>query len=107
MRARLTQIALGEVVPDLEDDVRQASTGGLESHSGQWLADHLEDTEKGLGQIGETIAAMTGRDEVRAAARSYASLQDLTSRFHDALDESLLIHHIPGRCSLCKKLGGQ
>lgn len=107
MRARLTQIALGDDVPDLEDDVRQASTGGLESHSGQWLADHLEDTEKGLGQIGETIAAMTGRDEVRAAARSYASLQDLTSRFHDALDESLLIHHIPGRCSLCKKLGGQ
>ncbi len=107
MRARLTHLALGDDVPNLEDDIRQSSTGGLESKSGRWLADHLEDTEKGVGQIGETMAAMTGSDEVRAAARSYANLQDLTSSVHDALDESLLIHHIPGRCSLCKKLGGQ
>ena len=107
MRARLTRIALGEDVPDLAGDIRQSSTGGLETHSGQWLAAHLGDTEKGVAQIGETIAAMTGREEVRAAARSFANLQDLTSRVHDALDESLLIHHIPGSCSLCKKLGGQ
>ena len=107
MRARLTCLALGDYVPDLEEDIRQASPGGLESRDGQWLADRLEDTEQAMGHLRETLAAMTRREEVKAAARSFASLQNRTSRVHDALDEYLLIHHIPGRCGLCRKLGGQ
>ena len=106
MRARLTQLALGNHVLDLEEEIRQASTGGLESR-GQWLADHLQDTEMAMGYLRETIAAMAGREEVQAAAQSFSTLQDRTGRVHDALDEYLLIHHIPGRCGLCKKLGGQ
>ena len=59
LRTRLTNLALGEYVPEVGEDVRQASTGGLESKSGKWLADHLEDTEKGIGQLRETTAAPT------------------------------------------------
>ena len=103
----MTNLALGEYVSEVGEDVRQASTGGLESKSGKWLADHLEDTEKGIELLRETTAGMTGREEVQAAARSFANLQNLTSRVHDALEEYTLIHHIPGRCKLCRKLGGQ
>ena len=107
MRARLTNSGLGEYVPSVEEDVRQTSTGALESKSGQWLADHLEDTDKAVVHLGETIAGLNGSEEVQAAARNFANLRDLTSRVYAALEEYALIHHIPGRCSLCRKLGGQ
>ena len=107
MRARLTDLALGDCVPDVDSDIRKViPTGGLEARSGL-LADALEDTEIAMGHLQNTIAAMTDSGEVRAAAQSYGNLQGRTSRVHSALDEYLLIHLIPGRCGLCRKLGGQ
>ena len=107
VRTRLTQKELGEYVPELEDDIRQASTGGLESKSGRWLADHLVDTEKGVGQLYESITVMSGSEVAKAAAESFVNLRLLSARVHDAIDEILFVHFIPGRCSLCRKLGGQ
>ena len=106
MRARLTKLTLGNYVPDLDGEVRETSGGGLEARSGQWIADNLEDTQTAKAQLQETLEKMTNRAEVGSAAQSYSNLQIRTARVHDALDEFLLIHHLPGRCSLCKKLGG-
>ena len=70
VRTRLTKMELGEYVPELKDDIRQASTAGLESNSGQWLADHLVNTEKGVAQFGETITVLMGSEAAKAAAES-------------------------------------
>jgi hypothetical protein len=105
LRARLTNLALGNHVPGVEEDVRDTSTGGLETRRGQTLIDALGDTSKGKEQLQNTIAAMAGCAEVKAAAQTYRDVEDKTKRVHDALEEYLLIHHIPGRCGLCKKLG--
>ena len=107
IRTRLTKMELGEYVPELKDDIRQASTGGLEAKSGHWLADHLADTENGVGQIGETLTVMGGSEVAKAAAENFVNLQLLSARVHEAIDESLYVHFIPGSCSLCRKLGGQ
>ena len=107
LRARLTNLALGNHVPGVEEDIRETPRDGWETRSGQTLAEGLEDTNRGKEQLQNTIAAMASCAEVKAAAQTYRDLKDKTKRVHDALDEYLLIHHIPGRCGLCKKLGGQ
>ena len=107
LRARLTNVALGNHIRDVEEELRKTSTGGLETASGQPLADALGDTGNAIQQLRDTIAAMAGCDEVATAAQTHRDLHDKTERVHDALDEYLLIHHILGRCGLCKKLGGQ
>ena len=103
-RTRLTNIALGNYVPAVDEEIRETSPGSLETKYGQLLTQGLEEPKTHIEHI---IAAMSGHGEVNAAAQSFNNLQAITTNVHNAIDEYLLIHHIPGRCSLCKKLGGQ
>jgi hypothetical protein len=107
IRVRLTQLALGNYVPHVEEEIRDTPRDGWETQSRQTLTEYLPDMKKGKEQLQNTMTAMAGRAEVEAAAQNYQDLQEKTKRVYDALEELLLIHHIAGRCGLCKKLGGQ
>ena len=105
IRARLTNAALGNYVPPVDEDIKERSLGSLETrYYGQLLVQNVEEAQVHLQN---TIAAFANHDELKAAAQSFRNLQVITSSARNAIDEYLLIHHIPGRCGLCKKLGGR
>lgn len=105
VRARLTNLALGNPVGELERATRTTQGGGLETLEGRCLTVGHGDAAKPIQQIRDVMAALTGSAQVQAA--NYRDLQDQTRRIHDCLDELLLVHHIRGRCSICNKLSGQ
>jgi hypothetical protein len=107
IRTRVSNLALGNYVPSVEEAIRETPRDGWESRTGQTLAEHLEDRNKGREQLQNAIEAMAGSAEVEVATQNYRDLENKTMRVNDALEELLLIHYIPGRCSLCKKLGAQ
>lgn len=103
-RARLTNVALGNYVPPVDEEVKERAPGSLETIHSHSLTQNIDEPEARL--LG-TIAALADCEELIAAARSFRNLQAITQNLNNAVDEYLLIHHIPGRCGLCKKLGGQ
>ena len=52
------------------------------------------------------VKEMAVSSELEDAMMARQKLQQVTSNLHRALEEYLLIHHLPGRCGLCRKLGG-
>lgn len=108
LRARLTNLALGNPVRELEKDTRKTQGGDLETLDGRSLTVlHGGEAAKVIRQIQDVIAGVTGSAKVQDAAGNYRDLQDQTRRVHDSLDELLLVHHIRGRCGICNKLSGQ
>lgn len=63
--------------------------------------------EKVKDALTKIIRVLVDSDEARSMARVHRELIDYTRKTRDELEDYLLLHHIPGRCSLCKKLGGQ
>ncbi len=71
------------------------------------MTEYVEQPEKIKDALVETVADMVDSAEAKAAAKVHLELRDRTRRTRDELEDYLLVHHIPGRCRLCKKLGGQ
>ena len=107
IRARLTRQVLGEHISDVAEDVMETDGGRLETFTGQWLSVGLQDTKQAKERLQETMIAMTDSALVDAAAETYRNLQNETRKALGAIEEHSLIHHIPGRCRLCKKLEGR
>jgi hypothetical protein len=105
-RARATRLVLGEGVPDLAE-IRTQEHSLHDPRTSHDLALRLEDPVKVRTQFDQTMEALPELPEVQVATQAYRNLQEKTRRVHDVLEELLLIHHIPGRCTLCKKLAGQ
>jgi len=105
-RVRAMKEALGKVVPALTD-IQALERSLFDPNTSRTLADGLEDAETMKTQFVQTLGPLRDLPEVKVAAQSYRNLQEKTRRVHDGLEELLLIHHIPGRCGLCKKLAGQ
>ncbi len=103
IRTRLINQALGVYVPDVADEIKETSPGRLEFQSDTLT----ENVEQPLEKLRDTLDAVSGSDEVRVAAQNIRDLAEKTRRVQDVLDDFLLIHHIPGLCSLCRKLAGQ
>lgn len=103
IRTRMTDLTLGAYVSEVTDEIRETSPGHLEFQS-YTLS---ENVERPLEKLHRTLAAVTGSEEVKIAARNIRDLEEKTRRVGDVLDEYLLIHHIPGLCSLCRKLAGR
>lgn len=105
-RAAVSRVALGEQVPEINKEFREVEGGRLATVNGLLIAAGIEDS----GELGErlqnTLEALAGLPEVGVEAFTYRTFQDKCVNVHRALEEYLLIHHLPGRCSLCRKLGG-
>ena len=103
IRTRLIDLALGSYAPEVADEIRQTSPGRLE-FQGYTLTENVQEP---LEKLHNVLANPASSDEVRVAAQNIRDLAEKTRRVSNVLDEYLLIHHIPGLCSLCRKLGGQ
>ncbi len=105
-RAAVSRVALGEQFPEINKEFREVEGGRLATVNGLLIAAGIEDS----GELGErlqnTLEALAGLPEVGVEAFTYRTFQDKCVNVHRALEEYLLIHHLPGRCSLCRKLGG-
>ncbi len=108
-RVQVTRWALGESSGDVAGQLRRRD--GRLIYSGLQreltLTEGLENTELAVSKLTKTIEALTRYDEAQTAAKAHQHLKSRTEIAREHLEGFLLLHHIPGRCSLCKKLGGQ
>ena len=105
IRTEITKRAPGEPATNLADSVTRVD--GILHHQGHPLAENLVDTDRALDNLTATLRAMSGAPEAQAAAQAHRKLEDSSKKACDELEDYLLLHHIPGRCGLCRKLGGQ
>ena len=109
---RLTQTevanrSLGEPPSDFPSRL-QASGGSLnDPRTARYLTEYVAEPEKVKDALTEIVGDLVDSAEARSMARVHQELIDCTRRTRDEMEDYLLLHHIPGRCSLCKKLGGQ
>jgi hypothetical protein len=109
---RLTQTevanrSLGEPPSDFPARL-QASGGSLnDTRTASYLTEYVAEPEKVKDALSGIIRGLVDSAETRSMARVHQELRDCTRKTRDEMEDYLLLHHIPGRCSLCKKLGGQ
>ena len=109
---RLTQTevasrSLGELPSDFPARL-QANGGSLDDpRTASYLTEYVAEPEKVKDALTEIVGDVVDSAEARDVARVHRELRDCTRRTRDEMEDYLLLHHIPGRCSLCKKLGGQ
>ncbi len=106
IRVEATKCALGQPPTNIDDLVTEGE-GSLLYQSSWILAEHLEDEGKAKSQLISIVEATVRSAEGERAVVTYRDLEDRTQKARNAIEEYLLLHHIPGRCRLCKKLGGQ
>lgn len=105
-RAAAVRVADGEPVPEVTKEVREVEAGRLESLNGLLIAVGIQADGEWEQRLQKTVEGLIGLDEVGSAARTGKILQDKRTNVYQSLEEYLLVHHLPGRCSLCRKLGG-
>ena len=109
---RLTQTevanrSLGEPPSDFPARL-QASGGSLnDTRTASYLTEYVAEPEKVKDALKEIVGDLVDSATAMTVAQVHRELRDCTRRTRDELEDYLLLHHIPGRCSLCKKLGGQ
>jgi len=107
IQAEAVSRSLGEPPSDFPSRLR-VRDGSLEdpinsSSLTQWVLK----PEKVKNALEEIVEGLVNSDEAKLAAKIHNELIACTRKAHEELDDYLLLHHIPGRCRLCKKLGGQ
>ena len=86
----------------------EVSGGSLnDTRTASYLTQYVAEPEKVKDALSAIIRGLVDSAEARGMARVHQELIDCTRKTRDELEDYLLLHHIPGRCSLCKKLGGQ
>jgi hypothetical protein len=109
---RLTQTevasrSLGELPSDFPARL-QVNGGSLDDpRTASYLTEYVAEPEKVKDALTEIVGDLVDSAEARDVALVHRELMDCTKRTRDEMEDYLLLHHIPGRCSLCKKLGGQ
>ena len=105
-RTAAVRVTEGEQVPEVTKEVREMEAGRLESLNGLLIAVGIEADGEWEQRLQKTVKDLVGLDEVEVSARTGKNLQDKRTNVYQSLEEYLLVHHLPGRCSLCRKLGG-
>jgi hypothetical protein len=72
-----------------------------------YVTGYMPDPEKVKKDLEKTVAILVRSAEAGDAAQTHQNLRDSTNKVREELEDYLLLHHIPGRCSICQKLGGQ
>lgn len=107
LRVGATKRALGDVENAMPWTLQERG-GELEAVGGPYsmiVARHLEHSIK--EEFLTTLEAVSNTEQAHMAANTYKRLEQHTNQVHRSIDEYVFLHHIPGRCRLCKKLGGQ
>ncbi len=110
IRLTKTEVAnrsLGEPPSDFPARL-QVNGGSLnDTRTASYLAEYVAEPEKVKDALSGIIQGLVDSPEARGMAQVHQELMYCTRKTRDELEDYLLLHHIPGRCSLCKKLGGQ
>ena len=109
---RLTQIEVasrsyGELPSDFPSRLEVRGGSLTDSRNSTYLTEYVAEPEKVKDTLVDIVRTLVDSDETRNLAEVHRDLIDSTRRTRDELEDYLLLHHIPGRCNLCKKLGGQ
>jgi len=106
-QTEVTSRSLGEPPSDFPARL-QANEGSLDDpRTSSYLTEYVAEPEKVKDALMEMVEDLVDSAEARVVAQVHRELRDCTRRTRDEMEDYLLLHHIPGRCSLCKKLGGQ
>jgi hypothetical protein len=106
-RNQITKRALGEPLSSLEEEIREYEGGSLQTLDDFILAEGVPDARQARQQLEGVMADMVEAPETKRAVQTYQNLQVKVAEVRDTVEEYLLLRHLPGRCSICKKLGGQ
>ncbi len=109
---RLTQIEVAsrsQGEPPSDFPSRLEVRGGTlnDGRTSTYLTERVAEPEKIKEALTEVIQDLVDSAEARSLAEVHRDLADCTRKTRGQLEDYLLLHHIPGRCRLCKKLGGQ
>ena len=106
-RVEVTKRMLGEPASDLASRLRVDGRRLNDPTTTADLAEQVEEPDRIKDRLPKMIDEMLLSPEAEHAARTHRDLQDRSRRVREAAEEYVLLHHIRGRCSLCRKLGGQ
>ncbi len=112
IRVEATKLSMGEPLPDIiaklhiDDDQYRNHHIVASGVKGRLVLDS-KDPETDRKKINWLITETAKTDEASHAAHAYRELEASTQKTLDEIEDYLLMHHIPGQCRLCKKLGGR
>jgi hypothetical protein len=101
-----TKKAGGSPVSDPTGQVKVENPGRIVGPAGTIFAVGVEDADIRLERLLSIIPVLVSSNQVKAMIRAESRLLDKASRVRQILEELLLIHYVPGNCSICRKLGG-
>lgn len=99
--------SLGEQPSDFPSRLQVRGGSLNDPRTASYLTEYVAEPEKVKDALTGIVGDLVDSAEARDAAQTHRDIRDCTRRTRDELEDYLLLHHIPGRCSLCKKLGGQ
>jgi hypothetical protein len=107
IRRSVTAGALGAPGPDFaEGDIRQDGRTLYYRHE-YGLLEAVEPGDLPVKTIIEILESAKSLEETTMAVEARQTLERVVRRAHEHCTGYLLLHHIPGSCGLCKKMGGQ
>ena len=106
VRMEVTRRALGHKPTKIESSVRATESHLDHRVSGVILAQGLSDKEGAINALEGLVEDLWRKRESRDAAEAHRRLRSQVEKVRRPLTEYLFIHHIRGRCRLCRKLSG-
>jgi len=102
----VTKTAGGAPVPDPARQVNEEGPGRIVGPAGAPFAKFVEDPDPKLEMLWNTIPRLVSSSEAQVASRTESEILLRTTTVRETLEELMLIHFVPGKCSICRKLGG-
>ncbi len=97
--------SLGEPPSDFPARLQLSEGALFDPKTSSYLTQWVAESEKVKNILTEIVKSMVRSPEAKALSKAHPKLVDCTRKTRDQIEDYLVLHHIPGRCSLCKKLG--
>ena len=102
----VTKRALGEPASDLTSRLQADGERLDDPITSTYLAEHVAEPARVKDGLPLMIEELVASPEAERAAQTHRDLQHRSRKVRETAEEYILLHHIRGRCSLCRKLGG-
>jgi len=108
VRVEVTNRVIGKTALDLSSWI-QIVSGNLESSLGRrmLLVQRPTNPDEARMKLVHLVEAACKWPQAIAVAQTYRDLENRPKKVRDATEGYRLLHHIPGQCNLCRKLGGR
>lgn len=106
-RQTVMQDAFGQPYIDPSGELEWQGSNLVHTRHGVTLVVRSMADDVTIGQVKVVMRAATDLTEPRAEAEEYRALESATDKVHGECEQYRLMHFVAGRCSICKRLGGQ